>query len=783
MRNPASSPLDFHPRRSVYNCLNVASDSQSARRTEPRLKPAARPRTFSAGRLAPASGFLIALTLVLAGNTGFVLKGNPDSTMRGYSPGSAAREQETERAFRGVPTPSQAENDIRTLSRQPHVASTPQDYDTVRYVQDQFRSAGLVTKIVPYEVMLPFPKEVKVDLVAPIEHVGPSLETAPPGDPDPPDPHIIPAYNAFSPSADVTAPVVYANYGLPEDYERLAAWGVDVAGKIVIVRYGRCFRGVKAYVAQEHHAAGLLLYSDPSDDGARQGDVYPQGPWRPPSSVQRGSILYLTEYIGDPLTPGIAATPQAKRLTLPEASIVPRIPTTPLSSEDAAPILQHIEGRSAPSNWQGGLPFTYHVGPGSSVVHLKLDMDFRSRTIWNVIAVVPGSEEPNRWVILGNHRDAWVYGAADPASGTAPLLAVARGLGSLLHQGWKPKRSIVLASWDGEEFGLIGSTEWAEDHAAFLQKNVVAYLNIDVGVTGTHFGANAVPSLRQLARDVARDVTDPESGRSLSDVWAEESAHRPRKGHEPKVITEQLPSLHEPQGDVGDLGSGSDYTPFLQHLGVPSLDFGFSGQFGVYHSRFDNFEWMRRFGDPSFRYSVAAAQVYGTLALRLADADVLPYDFQDCGRKLEKYIRDLGGELNEADPAASPSVEGALKAAQEFSVAAAALSRRIDQATASGDSSPARLRNLNSELLQVERSFLLDRGLPGRPWFRHALYAPGVYTGYTAEILPGVRAVEARHDWRSAMEQLQLLEVAIGRGTATLHKAQEALGTPPQSGE
>jgi N-acetylated-alpha-linked acidic dipeptidase len=720
--------------------------------------------------------------VILAADKGPVLRGDPADSMPGFSPASAAREEEAEQAFRRVPTPSQAEDDIRTLSRQPHVASTPQDYDTVRYVQEQFRAAGLGAKIVPYEVMLPFPKEVRVDLVAPVARDGPSPESAPPGDPDPPEPGLIPAYNAFSPSADVTAPVVYANYGLPEDYDRLAAWGVDVAGKIVIVRYGRCFRGVKAYVAQEHHAAGLLIYSDPADDGSGQGEIYPQGPWRPESSVQQGSILYLTQYIGDPLTPGIAATPQAKRLTLSEASIIPRIPTTPLSAKDAQPVLQHLEGHSVPSNWQGGLPFTYHVGPGASKVRLKLDMDYRLRTIWDVVAVVPGTSEPDHWVILGNHRDAWVYGAADPASGTAPLLAVARGLGSLLRQGWRPKRSIVLASWDGEEFGLMGSTEWAEEHTDLLEANAVAYLNIDVGVTGKRFGSNAVPSLRHLIRDVTQDVIDPASGLPLSEVWAEESKQKSRKGHEPSGITEQVPSLHRPQGDVGDLGSGSDYTPFLQHLGVPSLDFGFSGQYGVYHSRFDDFAWMQRFGDPTFRYSVAAAQVYGTLALRLADADILPYDFEECGQALQKYVLDLGGELNGSDPADSLSVDGPARAARGFSLAAARLSQQITKAAAGG-LSPARLNDLNFELLQLERSFLLDRGLPGRPWFRHALYAPGVYTGYTVEILPGVRTAEARHERQIAREQLKLLRVAIDRGTATLRKAQGILETAREAGE
>ncbi len=702
--------------------------------------------------------------------------GRPESSLRGFFPADAAREADFEKVFRALPTPERAQQDLMILTQAPHVAGTAEDYKTAQYVLSQFREAGLDSSVVEYQVLLPMPKEVKVDLIEPFKREGPTPEGGWTWDKDTYDSGVVPAYNAYSPSCDVTARVVYANYGLREDYQRLKQWGIDVAGKIVIVRYGQCFRGVKAYVAEENHAAGLLIYSDPAEDGYRQGDVYPRGPWRPATGVQRGSILYSMLYAGDPLTPGYAATKAAKRLALKDAKALPHIPTTPLSYEDAAPILENLGGPVAPSDWQGALPFTYHLGPGASKIHMKLEMDFQTRTIWNVIAQIPGSVLPEGLVLVGNHRDAWTYGAVDPNSGTAPLLAVARGLGQLLKQGWKPRRTIILASWDAEEFGLIGSTEWVEDHADQLTRQAVAYLNMDVGVAGPHFGASAVPSLARLIHDAAQEVNDPRTGRPLDSVWSEESQRVRRESGIPIVVpvqTSSPPSTMEAR--VSELGSGSDYTPFLQHLGVPSVDLGFGGSYGVYHAVYDNFYWMQNFGDPTFKYSVAGAQMFGTLALRLADADILPYGYDDYGKAIEKYLLELEDELKKENLSEKLQFEDAKKAAANFSDVAKTLSGKLAQAGAQGISNPERLAKLNRSLLQVERDFLLENGLPGRPWFRHAFYAPGVYTGYAAVVLPGVREAVNGRDWATAAQQLFLVQTVVEKATASLTQALQIL--------
>jgi len=694
--------------------------------------------------------------------------------IRGFFPSSAGRQAELEKAFQQVPTPERARLDLWALTAEPRVAGTPEDYRTARFVLAQFRAAGLEAQIVEYDVLLPMPREVRVDLVEPIKRQGPTPEGGWNAAQGAHDRKVIAGYNAYSPSGNVTAEVVYANYGLPEDYDYLRQAGIDVAGKIVLVRYGKCFRGVKPYVAERRGAAGVLIYSDPAEDGYRQGDPFPKGPWRPPTGVQRGSILYLTEYAGDPLTPGVGATPKAKRLAINDVTTLPRIPTTPISYEDATPILENLGGPVAPPAWQGALPFTYHVGPGSAKVHLKLDMEFRTRPIWNVIARLPGTVHPDEWVVLGNHRDAWTYGAVDAASGTAPLLGVARGLGELLRQGWKPSRTVILASWDAEEFGLIGSTEWAEENAEALARHAVAYLNMDSGVAGSHFAASAVPSLSRLIREVAQEVKDPASGRSVYAVWSEEDGKVRREGGIPCAVLKSSRGTEEAGARVGDLGSGSDYTPFLQHLGVPALDLGFGGPYGVYHSIYDNFEWMQKFGDPHFRYSVAAAQIFGTLALRLAEADLLPFDFEDYGNAVRGYLDDLEQDVKkEGGPLQFDGVKSSLTG---FAQAAKELGEAVTATSANGGRMPSQVRAANQALMEVERAFLLEGGLPRRSWFRHAFYAPGVYTGYCAVIFPGVREAASRKDWSAAAQQLDQIRQALDRGTGTLARAVAALG-------
>jgi len=563
----------------------------------------------------------------------------------------------------------------------------------------------------------------------------------------------------------VTAPLVYVNYGLPPDYEALRKAGVDVKGKIVIARYGNSFRGVKAKVAEDHGAVGLLIYSDPADDGYGQGDVYPQGPWRPKSSAQRGSVQYLFMYPGDPLTPGSPAIPGTPRLKMEEAKNLTHIPVQPLSYSDARILLEPLKGPVRPKGFQGGLPFAYHVGGTADVrVHLKTDMDFQVRTIWDVIARVEGVVENDRWVIMGNHRDAWVFGAVDPNSGTTAMLEAGRAFGELLKQGWKPRRTILLCSWDGEEQGLIGSTEWVEENAAALKEKAVVYLNMDAAVSGPNFGASSVPSLWKLIRAATREVKDPKTGHSVYQQWQVRAR-------------EQNPETDKdsPEAAIGALGSGSDFTPFLQHLGIPAADMGFGGDYGVYHSAFDSFHWMAKFGDPTFAYHVAAAQLWGTVAMRLAMAEGLPFDYGDYARQVREYFseslkiaqrRGLAGSFDEK------AMDEALK---DFAAEAARLlrdkQRAIEDNSSSSSSAAARLKRINDAVIAAERDLIDDRGLKGRPWYKHQIYAPGVYTGYAAQPLTDFSQALDDRSSATARESLERIVAALKRATLTLKKA------------
>ncbi|MGH9576170.1 MAG: M28 family peptidase, partial [Terriglobales bacterium] len=465
------------------------------------------------------------------------------------------------------------------------------------------------------------------------------------------DRRVVMAYNGFSRSGAVEAEVVYANYGRPGDFRKLKEMGIDVCGKIVLVRYGENFRGVKAYTAQQEGAAGVIIYSDPADDGYFKGDMYPKGPWRPESGVQRGSIAFIFKYPGDPTTPGIASVPSledSKRTPPEQAASLPRIPTTPLSYADARPILENLAGPESPRAWQGALPFTYHVGPGPVRVKMSLKQDYAYRTIWNVIGKIRGREFPDEWVTSGNHRDAWVYGAVDPNSGTAAQLEAARALGALLKTGWRPRRTMVLGSWDAEEQGLIGSTEWAEQYSKELA-GAVTYINMDAAASGPKFAAAAVPSLKQFVRDVTKSVASPAGG-TVYDAWklAKEKEAAEKRAKEKEAAEKPSPDIgggeRPPVAEsadlpVGDLGSGSDYTAFLQHLGVPSTDVSSSGPYGVYHSVFDNFAWFSKFGDPGFHYLQQMARIYGLQLLRMSEADALPYNYEDYGKEVATYLQ------------------------------------------------------------------------------------------------------------------------------------------------
>jgi N-acetylated-alpha-linked acidic dipeptidase len=672
----------------------------------------------------------------------------------------AAAENASEARFLAVPDPKLAEQHLRTLTQAPHMAGTAEDKATADYVAQKFRAAGLDTEIVEYKVWLNYPSEISVDITAPagVKMHGPTREHVD-GDPYDDDPRVVMPFNGMSPSGDVEADVVYANYGRPEDFEKLEKLQIDVRGKIVLVRYGQNFRGVKEFVAQEHGAAGVIIYSDPFDDGWRRGDKYPDGPWRPDTGVQRGSVGYMFEFPGDPTTPGVASLPglpENKRISPEQSAQMPKIPVTPLSYHDAAPILQNLAGPDSPRGWQGSLPFTYHVGPGPVRVKMHLKQDYQFRTLWDVIGRVRGSEYPNEWVVAGNHRDAWVYGAVDPNSGTAAMLETVHGIGELLKSGWRPKRTLIFGSWDGEEEGLIGSTEWAEQHESELG-SAAAYFNMDVGVSGTKFSASAVASLKQFIRDATKAVPSPKGG-TVYETWRKFDRAAPAEMEDP---ADQPTAPAKDDVSVGDLGSGSDYSAFQQHLGVPSTDISSSGPYGVYHSVFDNFAWFKKFGDPDFVYEQQMARVFGLEALRMADADVLPYDYEEYGREISVYLDGAKRRAETKFGANGVDLSAATAAAKKFQDAGA----KILAKQKNPPRDPARL---NQALRAAERSLLVPEGLPHRPWFRHAIYAPGEYTGYAAVVIPGVNEALDKGDAARAKQQLAVLAAALERAAKAL---------------
>jgi N-acetylated-alpha-linked acidic dipeptidase len=676
---------------------------------------------------------------------------------------NTAAEHDIEGRFLGAPDPKLAEEHLRTLTLAPHMAGTIEDKATADYVAQKFRDAGLETEIVEYKVWMNYPSEISVDITAPagVTMHGPTREHVD-GDPYQDDPRVVMPFSGMSPSGDAEAEVVYANYGTPEDFEKLEKLKIDVRDKIVLVRYGQNFRGVKEFIAQEHGAAGVIIYSDPFDDGWRRGDKYPEGPWRPDMGVQRGSVGYMFEFPGDPTTPGFASLPslpESKRISPEKSAQMPRIPVTPLSYHDAAPILQHLGGPDSPREWQGSLPFTYHVGPGPVRVKMHLKQDYQFRTLWDVIGRVSGSDFPDEWVVAGNHRDAWVYGAVDPNSGTAAMLEAVHGVGELLKTGWKPKRTMIFASWDGEEEGLMGSTEWAEQHETELA-NAPAYFNMDVAVSGPKFGASAVPSLKQFLRDIAKAVPSPKGG-TVYEAWqkANESASiSPNEANENRRLPAVTVKSDVP---VGDLGSGSDYSAFQQHLGVPSTDISSTGPYGVYHSVFDNFAWFKKFGDPDFVYEQEMARIFGLEALRMADADILPYDYEEYGKEALAYVDAAKKRAENKFGDHSLDFTPVEAAARRFEETGAKI-------LAKQKSLPRDAAGLNQRLSKAERSLLVAEGLPHRPWFRHAIYAPGEYTGYAAVVIPGVNEALDKGDLEQARRQLAILAAALERAAKTL---------------
>ena len=737
-----------------------------------------------------ARSVFLSLTLIVSPFAESIRSAYSQSTttpalLNGFAAENSAAQRQREEQFRSVPAASSAREHSRRLTAEPHVAGTKEDYATAIYVRDQMRSFGLAAELKEYDFLLPYPKRpAVVELIGSNRRERLSLsEAVIPEDSSSASSKIIPLFSGYSPSGEVTAPVVYVNYGLPPDYAALKQAGVEVKGKIVIARYGNSVRGVKAKVAEENGAVALLIYSDPADDGYMQGDVYPKGPWRPATSAQRGSVQYLFQYPGDPLTPNQPSIPGVERIKIEAATNLTRIPVQPISYGDAGKLLTPMLGPLRPVGFQGGLPHAYHVGGTDDVrVHLKTEMDYQIRKIWNVIARIDGTVEKDRWVIMGNHRDAWTFGAVDPNSGSTAMLEVARGFGQLLKNGWKPRRSIVLCSWDGEEYGLLGSTEWAEENAGELREKAVAYLNMDAAVSGPNFSASSVPSLWNLIRGAARDVRDPKTSKSVYQQWQDHT-----KGPLPEAELTDAESGTDraiAEARIGSLGSGSDYTPFLQHLGIPSLDMSFGGDYGVYHSAYDSFHWMSRFGDPKFEYHVAAAQIWGTVAMRLVDADALPFDYSDYAKQIREFFEESMKTAKRLKLSAGLGDKEMLEAINDFAKEAARV-EKIRQTTVleiektrveASDRHPravAKLQKVNDVLIAVERSFVDERGLRGRPWYRHHIYAPGFYTGYAAQPLPDFRQGLEERNGNNAKAALQRIAELLKRATEKLREAND----------
>lgn len=724
----------------------------------------------------------------------------------GYSAESSRAERQWEEKLRAIPNPENLRAYMQRLSAHPHHVGSPYDKDNAEWILGKFKEFDLDAHIEQFDVLFPTPKERLVELVeGGPKFVAKLQEPAVPQDPTSnQQSEQLPTYNAYSIDGDVTAPLVYVNYGVPEDYEQLERLGVSVKGKIVIARYYHSWRGIKPKVAAEHGAVGCLIYSDPHEDGFFQGDTFPGGPYRPLDGVQRGSVEDMPLYPGDPLTPGIGATKDAKRLKVEEAKVLTKIPVLPISYADAQPLLAALTGRVAPADWRGGLGITYHVGPGPAKVHLKVKSNWDIKPIYDVIAKIPGSTLPDEWVIRGNHHDGWVNGAEDPTSGQSALLEEARALGELVKAGWKPKRTIIYCAWDGEEPGLLGSTEWAEQHYDDLRAHAVAYINSDSNGRG-YLGVEGSHTLEKFSNDIARDISDPETKLS---VWKRDELHEiaNAKSAEQREEIRKRADLRIPA-----LGSGSDYTAFLQHDGVASLNFGFGGEDGggIYHSIYDDFYWFTHFSDTNFVYGRALAQAGGTAVMRLADADLLPFEFGDFADTVQSYLKELKAlaqksqdEIRERNreieegvfqaindpnrPLVAPPVEAAPphlnfapleNAVDALNRSAADYRKALDHANAGGGAAlaSAPVSEVNKLLIESERRLTNAEGLPNRPWFKHQLYAPGFYTGYAVKTVPAVREAIELKQWKQADEAIIVVAHVLENEAALISSAAQKL--------
>ena len=688
-------------------------------------------------------------------------------------------QREWEEKLCAIPKPENLREYMKKLSARPHHLGSPYDKENAEWILSKFKEWGLDAHIETFDVLFPTPNERAVELVEPIKFVAKLRE---PGLPDDPTSNQgdeqLPTYNAYSIDGDVTAPLVYVNYGVPDDYEKLDRMGISVRGCIIITRYGASWRGIKPKVAAEHGAIGCLIYSDPGGDGYTEGDVFPKGAYRPPDGVQRGSVMDMPLYPGDPLTPGIGATPDAKRLAMKDVQVFTKIPVLPISYADAQPLLAALSGPVAPAEWRGTLPITYHIGPGDAKVHLKAQFNWDRKKIYDVIAKIPGSVFPDEWVIRGNHHDAWVNGAGDPTSGQVALLEEARSLGELVRQGWRPKRTIVYCAWDGEEEGLLGSTEWVETHADELQQKGVVYINSDSNGRGYLYVAGS-HTLERFINSVMRDINDPEKNISVwKRSYLSQIAHAASADDRREI--RQRTDLK-----IGALGSGSDYSAFLDHAGIASLNIGYGGEDGdgVYHSVYDDFYWYTHFSDTDFVYGRALTQTAGTAVVRLADAELLPFEFTNFSETVKKYldelqklvkskqddIRERNKEIEEgvfaatADPkekSVSPPTEVLppflnFAPLQNAVDSLARCAERYDKVAMTVKEKNIRsFEPVNAKLIQSERRLTTSDGLPGRPWFKHQIYAPGFYTGYGVKTIPAVREAVEQKQWNLADEEI-----------------------------
>jgi N-acetylated-alpha-linked acidic dipeptidase len=711
------------------------------------------------------------------------------TSILGFTPSAAAHQTQIENKFKAIPSPDEERRQHHIFTAEPHVAGSARNNELARYIADQWRNEGLEDVIIRrYDVYGSNPKSTFLEMTAPVHYRALLRELPVSGDPDMKNKSISSAWSGMSASGEVTAPLVYAHSGNPEDYALLRQQGIDVKGKVVLVRYSNpySYRGFKALTAQREGAAAILIYSDPAEDGYKKGKVVPNGPWGPEYHIQRGAITYDFMVPGDPLTPGWASVPGAKRIPVEEAVSIPKIMALPLSWHDAKPLLSNMDGPVAPDDWQGGLPIKYHLGGKRVRVHVKIEMDNSTQPYYVVEGRIRGAELPNEWIVLGNHRDAWVFGGVDPSSGTASMMELTRALGKLAKSGQRPRRTIVVCSWDGEEVGLTGSTEWGEQFADELRSKAVAYINVDSSTSGPNFHGQAVASLAPMLVETARTLQDP-SGKTLYEAWKESSTRERSEAKPSEAVTDS--NLADTR-----IGSGSDHTVFLNFVGMPVLGLQFDGPYGVYHSAYDDFFWMNHFGDPGYRYHTLMSQLWGVLALRLANADLLPFDFASYASNIRQFVNELARNntviLSEAaaprsgvsaqskDPYPSSTatpldLSGVRNAIDDFEAAGKRLDESAARALASGVIDPKLAATINHGTMQVERNWLNPDGIPGRPWFKHILY--GARFTYAHLELPGLTEAVEKQDWTTAKQQAEILRLALLNNTKLINELDSSL--------